>query len=210
MAHLKTKYTSQEAGSDSSNAVKSAIDEAEAEAAVRTLIRWAGDNPDREGLLDTPSRVLKVYNELFVGYNEDPAEVLAKTFEESDEYNEVVLLKNIPVESHCEHHMVPIIGVAHVGYLPSSRVVGISKLARVVNIFCRRLQIQERLTSEIARTIFEVLRPEGVGVRIESSHQCMTTRGVCMPGVSMVTTKFYGCYDKNLEAKRDLVNMMES
>ena len=175
MAHLKTKYTSQEAGSDSSNAVKSAIDEAEAEAAVRTLIRWAGDNPDREGLLDTPSRVLKVYNELFVGYNEDPAEVLAKTFEESDEYNEVVLLKNIPVESHCEHHMVPIIGVAHVGYLPSSRVVGISKLARVVNIFCRRLQIQERLTSEIARTIFEVLRPEGVGVRIESSHQCMTT-----------------------------------
>jgi GTP cyclohydrolase I len=149
-----------------------------AEAAVRTLIGWAGDDPGREGLRGTPDRVVRAYLEFFKGYDEDPSEILSRTFEETDGYDEIVLLKDIRLESHCEHHMVPIIGKAHVGYLPGRRVVGISKLARVVEIFARRLQIQEKLTAQIANTIQDVLEPRGVAVVVEAAHQCMTTRGI--------------------------------
>lgn len=167
---------------------------AEAEAAVRTLLRWAGDDPAREGLLGTPDRVARAYEEFFAGYDADPAEVLARTFEETDGYDEMVLLRDVTFESHCEHHMVPIIGVAHVAYLPAHRVVGISKLARVVEAFAKRLQIQERLTMQIANTIETILQPAGVGVVIEAQHQCMTSRGVHKPGVAMVTSCMRGAF----------------
>ena len=160
----------------------------EAEAAVRTLIRWAGDDPDREGLVGTPDRVVRAYEEFFSGYDDDPAEMLQRTFEEVEGYDEVVVLRDIRLESHCEHHMVPIIGKVHVGYLPDKRVVGISKLARVVDAFARRLQIQEKMTAEIAKAIDEVLRPQGVGVVIEAEHSCMTMRGVDVPGASLTTS----------------------
>ena len=165
---------------------------AEAEAAVRTLLRWAGDNPEREGLADTPARVVRSYNEFFAGYDLDPGQILTRTFEETDGYDEMVLLRGVNFESHCEHHMVPIIGVAHVAYIPDHRVVGISKLARVVEAYAKRLQIQERLTSQIAKTIEAVLRPKGVGVVIEAQHQCMTTRGVHKSGVAMMTSCMLG------------------
>jgi GTP cyclohydrolase I len=181
---------------------------AEAEAAVRTLILWAGDDPDREGLLGTPSRVTRAYREFFSGYEEDPVSTLARTFEETAGYDEIVLLKNIRFESHCEHHMVPILGTVHVGYLPSSRVIGVSKLARVVDIFSRRLQIQETLTAEIANTIQDVLQPRGVGVVIEAAHQCMTTRGIHKPGVQMVTSQLLGCFRDNPETKREFLAMI--
>jgi GTP cyclohydrolase I len=164
----------------------------EAEAAVRTLIRWAGDDPDREGLLDTPKRVAKSYGELFSGYETDPREYLERTFDEVGGYDELVVLKDIRVVSFCEHHMLPFLGRAHVGYLPTHRVVGISKLARVVHGFARRLQIQEKLTAEIAEAIEEVLKPKGVGVVIQSEHSCMTMRGVNTPGSSLTTSHLLG------------------
>jgi GTP cyclohydrolase I len=164
----------------------------EAEAAVRTLIRWAGDDPDREGLLDTPKRVVKSYGELFAGYASDPREYLERTFDEVGGYDELVVLKDIRVVSFCEHHMLPFLGRAHVGYLPTHRVVGISKLARVVHGFARRLQIQEKLTAEIAEAIDEVLKPKGVGVVIQSEHSCMTMRGVNTPGSSLTTSHLLG------------------
>ena len=180
----------------------------DAEAAVRTLIRWAGDDPSREGLLGTPDRVVRAYNEFFGGYREDPVEVLSRTFEETDGYDELVLLKDIRIESHCEHHIVPIIGIAHIGYLPRNRVVGISKLARIIDIFAHRLQIQEKLTSQIATAIQEVLQPRGVGVIIEAAHQCMTTRGVRKPGVTMVTSRLIGDIRDVPETKREFMEMI--
>ncbi len=180
----------------------------QAEAAVRTLIRWAGDDPEREGLRDTPARVTRSYGELFAGYDEDPHALLERTFDEVEGYDEIVLLRDIRVESHCEHHMVPIIGRAHVAYLPRNRVVGISKLARVVEAYSRRLQIQEKLTAQIASAIDEVLRPFGVAVIIEAGHQCMTTRGVHKPGVSMVTSRMLGAFRTQPDTRRELLSMI--
>ncbi len=182
--------------------------EAEAEAAVRTLLRLAGDDPDREGLRDTPKRVVKSYKELFSGYAVDPVALLERTFDEVQGYDEIILLRDIRLESYCEHHMVPIIGRCHVAYLPSSRVVGISKLARLVDAYSKRLQIQERLTAQIADTIDEVLKPRGVGVMIEAGHQCMTTRGVHKPGVSMVTSRMLGAFRDDPTTRRELLSMI--
>ena len=168
------------------------VSQTEAEAAVRTLIRWAGDDPAREGLIDTPARVARSYRELFAGYEVDPRDYLERTFEEVGGYDELVVLKDIRFVSFCEHHMLPVVGKAHVGYLPTNRVVGISKLARVVKGFGRRLQIQEKMTAEIARAVHEVLRPEGVGVVIEAEHSCMTMRGVDVPGASLTTSHLIG------------------
>jgi len=180
----------------------------EAEAAVRTLLRWAGDNPDREGLAGTPERVVRSYEEFYAGYQIDPVAVLERTFEETDGYDEIVLLRDIRLESYCEHHMVPIVGVAHVAYLPNRRVVGISKLARVVEAFGKRLQIQEKLTAQIANTINEVLQPRGVAVVIEAEHQCMTTRGIHKSGVAMVTSRMLGAFRENPETRRELMAML--
>jgi GTP cyclohydrolase I len=180
----------------------------EAEAAVRTLLLWAGDDPDREGLVDTPARVVRAYEEFFSGYETDPVEMLARTFEETDGYDEMVLLRDIRLESHCEHHMVPIIGRAHVAYLPHKRVVGISKLARVVEAYARRLQIQEKLTAQIANTINDVLQPKGVAVVIEAAHQCMTTRGIHKPGVSMVTSRMLGAFRDDAATRREFLGMI--
>jgi GTP cyclohydrolase IA len=180
----------------------------EAEAAVRTLIRWAGENPDREGLLGTPDRVVRSYEEFFAGYGTDPREILQRTFEEVEGYDEVVALRDIRLESYCEHHMVPIIGKVHIGYLPDRRVVGISKLARVVDAYGRRLQIQEKLTAQIANTIEEVLQPRGVAVVIEAAHQCMTTRGVHKDGVTMVTSRMLGAFRDNGETRREFLTMI--
>jgi GTP cyclohydrolase IA len=171
---------------------KSPPTQADAEAAVRTLIEWAGDDPDREGLLETPARVARAYRELFAGYESDPRDYLARTFEEVGGYDELVILKDIPVVSFCEHHMLPFIGRAHVGYLPSNRVVGISKLARVVRGFARRLQIQEKLTAEVAEAIHDILKPKGVGVVVISEHSCMTMRGVNTPGARLTTSHLLG------------------
>ena len=180
----------------------------EAEDAVRTLLRWVCDDPTREGLLDTPKRVVRAYEDLFSGYATDPVALLERTFEETEGYDEMVLLRDIRVESHCEHHMVPIIGRAHVAYLPGTRVVGISKLARVVDAYAKRLQIQEKLTAQVAQTIQDVLRPRGVAVIIEAGHQCMTTRGVHKPGVSMVTSKMLGVFRDDREMRRELMAMV--
>ena len=163
-----------------------------AEEAVRTLLRWAGEDPGREGLLDTPQRVVDAYTDWFSGYGIDPKDYLRRTFEETAGYDEMVVLRDIEFESHCEHHMAPIIGRAHVGYLPTGKVVGISKLARVVDVFARRFQVQEKMTAEIARCINDVLQPQGVGVVIEAAHECMTTRGIHKRGVSMITSKMLG------------------
>jgi GTP cyclohydrolase IA len=182
----------------------------EAEEAVRTLLRWAGDDPSREGLIDTPARVVRAYEEFFAGYSVDPVALLERTFEEINGYDEIVLLRDIRLESHCEHHMVPIIGRAHVAYLPYRRVVGISKLARVVEAFARRLQIQEKLTVQIADTIQEVLQPRGVAVMIEAAHQCMTTRGVHKPGVTMVTSHMLGAFRDDPSTRRELLAMIGS
>lgn len=167
---------------------------AEAEEAVRTLLAWTGDDPEREGLVGTPERVVRAYEEFFAGYREDPASLLARTFEETAEYDEMIVLRDIRIESHCEHHVVPILGTAHIGYLPAGRVVGVSKLARVAEAFAKRLQIQESLTAQIARTVNDALQPRGVGVVIEAAHQCMTTRGIRKPGVSMVTSRMLGAF----------------
>ena len=180
----------------------------EAEAAVETLIRWAGDDPSRQGLIDTPRRVARSYESFFSGYEEDPVQLLSQTFDEIDDYDEMVLLRDIRLESHCEHHMVPFIGVAHVAYLPRHKVVGISKLARVVDAYARRLQIQEKLTSQIATAVNDVLEPKGVGVVIEASHQCMTTRGVHKPGVSMVTSHMLGRFRSDPSTRREFLALI--
>ena len=180
--------------SASSTAAQERPSRTEAEAAVRTLIRWAGDDPTREGLIDTPNRVVRAWEDFFAGYEQDPIDVLSRTFEEVDGYDEIVLMRDIRVESHCEHHIVPIIGKAHVAYLPSHRVVGISKLARVVEIYSKRMQVQETMTAQVANAIEKVLEPRGVAVYIEAQHQCMTTRGVHMPGVDTVTTSMRGAF----------------
>ncbi|BBK33886.1 GTP cyclohydrolase I [Stella humosa] len=179
--------------------------QSEAEAAVRTLIRWAGDDPAREGLLDTPSRVARSFAEFFGGYELDPVGVLQRTFEEVEGYDEMVVLRDIRFESHCEHHLAPIIGKAHVAYLPRTRVVGISKLARVVDLYARRLQIQEKMTAQIANAIEEVLQPHGVAVVIEASHQCMTTRGVHKPGTSLVTSRMLGAFRADAATRREFL-----
>ena len=181
---------------------------AEAEEAVRTLIKWAGDDPDREGLLDTPARVVRSYEEFFDGYGTCPKTVLERTFEETDGYDEIVLLKDIRFESHCEHHMAPIIGKAHVAYLPDHRIVGISKLVRVVEAYAKRLQVQERLTAQIANAIQEVLQPKGVAVVIDAAHQCMTMRGVRKPRVSMVTSHMLGGFLTNQSTRREFLAMI--
>jgi GTP cyclohydrolase I len=180
----------------------------EAEQAIRTLIRWAGDDPTREGLLDTPARVARSYEEFFSGYLEDPAQILSRTFSEVDGYDELIVLNDIRFESHCEHHMVPIIGKAHVGYLPDKRVVGISKLARLVEIYAKRLQIQEKMTVQIADTLRDVLQPKGVAVVIEAAHQCMTTRGVHKPGVTLVTSRMLGAFRENTATRREFLGII--
>jgi GTP cyclohydrolase I len=181
---------------------------AEAEAAIRTLLKWAGEDPNREGLLDTPARVVRSYEEFFKGYAEDPVALLARTFEEIEGYDEMVVLRDIRIESHCEHHMVPIIGRAHVAYLPNIRVVGISKLARVVDAYAHRFQIQEKLTAQIANTINDVLQPRGVAVVIEANHQCMSTRGVHKPGASMVTSRMLGAFRDDPSTRREFLAMI--
>jgi len=181
---------------------------AEAEAAVRTLLSWAGDDPDREGLKATPSRVVRSYEEFFAGYDQDPEEILARTFEEVAGYDDMVVLRGIRFESYCEHHMVPIIGIAHIGYLPTNRVVGISKLARVLEIFSKRLQIQEKMTAQIANTIDQVLKPQGVAVVLEGEHQCMTTRGVHRPGVNMVTSQMLGVFRENEATRKEFLSII--
>jgi GTP cyclohydrolase I len=180
----------------------------DAEEAVRTLLRWAGEDPSREGLLETPARVVRAYEEFFIGYATDPVALLERTFEEVEGYDEIVLLRDIRVESHCEHHMAPIIGRAHVAYLPHRRVVGISKLARVVEAYARRFQIQEKLTAQIANTIADVLQPRGVAVVIEASHECMTTRGVHKPGVTMVTSRMLGAFRDDPNTRRELLSLI--
>jgi GTP cyclohydrolase I len=176
--------------------------------AIRTLIRWAGDDPDREGLLDTPRRVARAWKEYASGYGEDPAAHLSRTFEEVGGYDEIVLLKDIPFQSHCEHHMAPIIGKAAIAYLPRDRVVGISKLARVLHGFARRLQVQERLTAEVADTIWKHLQPKAVAVVIEASHACMTARGVQTPGVMMTTSRMMGTFREDDRSRRDVLALM--
>jgi GTP cyclohydrolase I len=181
---------------------------AKAEEAVRTLLRWAGDDPSREGLLETPARVARAFDEFFAGYAIDPAQLLARTFEEVDGYDEMVLLRDIRFESYCEHHMVPIVGKVHIAYLPRHRVVGISKLARVIEVFAKRLQIQEKMTAQIANTIEEVLQPDGVAVVIEGEHQCMTTRGVHKPGVGMITSRMLGAFRTNPSTRQEFLSLI--
>ncbi len=180
----------------------------EAEAAVRTMLAWTGDNPDREGLIETPKRVVRAYEQFFAGYDKDPKEVLSKVFEEVEGYDEMVIVKDIRVESHCEHHMVPILGKAHVGYLPNKRIVGISKLARVVDIFGKRLQTQEVMTAQIANVINEVLEPKGVAVVINAKHQCMTTRGVHKPESSTITSTMLGTFRQNPDTRAEFMNLI--
>jgi len=177
---------------------KKQITDEKAEEAIKTIIEWIGENPEREGLLSTPSRVVKAYKEYFKGYTQDPNKYLAKTFTEVEGYDDMVIEKNISIQSHCEHHMAPIIGVAHVAYIPSSKVVGLSKLARVVEVFSKRLQTQERLTMQIAKTIMEVLQPRGVAVTIDAAHQCMTNRGVRKEKTTTVTNYFLGAFKDDL------------
>jgi GTP cyclohydrolase I len=180
----------------------------EVQEAIRTLIRWAGDDPSREGLRDTPSRVARAWKEYCVGYTEDPSIHLSRVFEEVGGYDEIVLLKDIPFQSHCEHHMAPIIGKAAIAYLPTDHVVGISKLARVLHGFARRLQIQEKLTAEVAQCIWDNLRPRGVAVVIEASHACMTARGVRTPGVNMVTSKVMGIFRSDHRSREEVLKLM--
>ncbi|MGH7054057.1 MAG: GTP cyclohydrolase I FolE [Stellaceae bacterium] len=180
----------------------------EAEEAVRTLISWAGDDPTREGLLGTPDRVVRAYREFFSGYAEDPVALLQRTFEEVGGYDEIIALKDIRFESHCEHHIAPIIGKVHVAYLPNNRVVGISKLARLVEVYAKRLQIQEKMTAQIANTLDEVLQPKGVAVVIEAAHQCMTTRGVHKPGITMVTSHMLGAFRHDPSSRREVLAMI--
>jgi GTP cyclohydrolase I len=180
----------------------------EAEAAVKTLLRWIGEDPQREGLLDTPGRVIKSYKELFAGYDTDPSVILERTFEETEGYDEMILLKDIRLESYCEHHMLPIIGKAHVAYIPRNRVVGISKLARVVDAYAKRLQIQEKLTVQIATAIHDVLQPKGVAVVIEAAHQCMSMRGVHKPGTLMKTSHMLGLFRKDERTRQEFLSLL--
>jgi GTP cyclohydrolase I len=189
---------------------RSDITQQEAEAAVRTLIQWAGDDPGREGVLDTPARVARSYRELFAGYDTNPFEYLERTFEEVGGYDELIVMRDIPLVSFCEHHMLPVTGVAHVGYLPTSRVVGISKLARVVHGYARRLQIQEKLTAEIAGAIDTVLQPKGVGVVIEAQHSCMTLRGVNTPGVTLTTSHLTGVIREDARTREEFLRLARS
>ena len=182
----------------------------EAEQAVRTLISFIGEDPSREGLIDTPDRVVRAWEDFFYGYKEDPADILGRTFEEVDGYDEIVLIRDIRLESHCEHHIVPIIGKAHVAYLPDRRVVGISKLARVVDTFAKRMQVQETLTAQIAETINNVLQPKGVAVMIEAAHMCMTTRGVHKPGTDTVTTTMRGVFKEDSNMRREFLDLIRT
>ncbi len=182
----------------------------QAEEAVRTLLLWAGEDTRREGLVDTPRRVARAYEDWFSGYRENPVEYLQRTFEEVDGYDEMIVLRDIEFESHCEHHMAPIIGRAHVGYLPNQKVVGISKLARVVEAFARRFQVQEKMTAQIANCVQDVLQPKGVGVVIEATHQCMTTRGIHKSGVSMVTSQMLGTFRKDARTRDEFLRMIEA
>ena len=191
---------SQETDTDLSKLTVSPTRE-EAEAAVEVLLRWAGDDPTREGLVGTPGRVARAWKEFCVGYTEDPMEMLERTFEEVEGYDDMVMLRNIRMESHCEHHMVPILGVAHIAYMPDKRVVGISKLARVLDSFARRLQTQETLTAQVANCIQTALKPKGVAILMDAQHQCMTTRGVRKPDVSMLTTRFTGIFEKDADLR---------
>ena len=184
------------------------ISENQAEEAVKTLIRWAGDNPEREGLKETPKRVIRSYKDFFSGYNLDPREILSKKFKEVDGYDEIIILKDIRLESHCEHHMVPFIGTAHVGYLPKKKVVGLSKLARLVEAFAKRLQIQEKLTAQIANAIDEVLQPKGVGVIIEASHLCVATRGIHKPDSKMVTSRMLGSFRNDPATRKEFLHLV--
>lgn len=182
----------------------------QAESAVRTLLRWAGDDPNREGLRDTPARVARAYEDWFSGYADDPVIFLQRTFEEVEGYDEMVMLRDIRFESHCEHHLAPIIGRAHVGYLPARKIVGISKLARVVDAYARRLQVQEKMNAQIANCIQQVLEPKGVAVVIEATHQCMTTRGVHKPGVTMVTSTMLGAFREDSRTRREFLAMIRN
>ncbi len=182
----------------------------EAKEAVRTLIAWAGDDPEREGLIETPDRVARAYQEFFAGYGEDPEEILSKTFEEVEGYDEMVIVRNIRLESHCEHHMVPILGIAHIGYIPNNRVVGISKLARIVDVFGKRLQTQETMTAQIADAISKVLKPKGVAVVVDAAHQCMTTRGIHKSETSTVTSKMTGVFQKNTNTRNEFMSLIQS
>lgn len=186
------------------------VSQEQAEDAVRVLLEWAGEDPAREGLLDTPKRVAKAYRDWFSGYRMDPREYLARTFEEVAGYDEMIVLRDIEFESHCEHHMAPIIGKAHVGYLPSGKVVGISKLARVVDVYARRFQVQEKLTAQVAQCIQDVLQPRGVGVVIDGAHECMTTRGVHKRGVSMVTSKMLGEFREDARTRAEFLRFIET
>lgn len=182
----------------------------EAMQAVRTMLAWAGDNPDREGLLETPLRVVKAYEEFFAGYKEDSDAILNKTFEEVAGYDEMVIIKNVRLESHCEHHMVPILGKAHVAYIPNKRVVGISKLARVVDVYAKRLQTQETMTAQIAESIQRVLKPKGVGVVIDAGHQCMTTRGVHKPTATTITSQMLGVFRTDYRTRSEFMNLINN
>ena len=181
----------------------------EVEAAVRTMLRWTGENPDRDGLRDTPKRVTKAFEEYFRGYHEDPVEILSTTFEETEGYDEMIVLRGIRFESHCEHHMAPIIGRAWVAYIPNGRVVGISKLARVVEVYAKRLQIQEKMTAQIANAIDDVLQPQGVGVVLKAEHFCMTARGIMKPGTDLVTSRMLGCFRDNPVTRQEFLSMIE-
>lgn len=182
-------------------------DRTEVEAAVRTIIRWTGDNPERDGLIETPSRVTRAFEEFFAGYAQDPVDILQKTFEETEGYDEMITLRGIPFESHCEHHMAPIIGRAWVAYIPNGRVVGISKLARLVDVFAKRLQIQEKMTAQIANTINDVLKPQGVGVIIKAAHHCMATRGVHKADTDLVTSRMLGCFRDNALTRQEFLGI---
>ena len=184
------------------------VTRADAEEAVRKLLCWAGDDPDREGLLDTPGRVVRAFEEYFAGYAEDPDKLLSRTFEETDGYDEMVVLKEIPFESHCEHHLAPILGKVHVAYLPNERVVGISKLARVVEIYAKRLQIQEKMTAQIANAITSALKPKGAAVVVQASHQCMTCRGVHKPGVDMMTSYMTGRFREDARTRSEFLTLI--
>ncbi len=181
----------------------------EVEAAFRTIIRWTGDNPDRDGLLNTPARLARAYEEYFRGYNEDPETILSTTFEETEGYDEMIILRGIRFESHCEHHIAPIIGRAWVAYIPDGRVVGISKLARIVEVYAKRLQIQEKMTAQIANAINNVLRPQGVGVIIKAEHYCMTARGIMKPGTDLVTSRMLGIFRSNAATRQEFLSMVQ-
>ena len=206
----KTNKDALNAAKDMTQKISEKSLEKEAMEAVKTLILWAGDDPEREGLLDTPKRVVKAYKQFLAGYKEDPEEILSRTFEEVDGYDDAVIVRDIRLESHCEHHMVPIIGVAHVGYIPSNRVVGISKLARLVDLYSKRLQTQETMTAQIANTIDKVLKPKGVAVVIDSNHNCMSTRGVHKANSSTITSRMLGIFRTDEKAREEFISLINS